>query len=214
MLGYMPEELPHNIGMFLDLLHPDDRIKAQGVVKKYLDSYGKEDYENTFRLKAKDGSWRWILGRGKALFDSDGTPLRFVGFNTDISLLIEAQEKLDNIAKHDALTHLPNRFLLSELLTRAMHGAKRNQNILALLFIDLDGFKSINDTYGHDVGDKVLITIADRMNKLIRVNDIASRLGGDEFVVVVSDLKTKDEIIPTFKAFFKRIFFYRHSQRK
>lgn len=203
MLGYMPEELPHNIGMFLDLLHPDDRIKAQGVVKKYLDSYGKEDYENTFRLKAKDGSWRWILGRGKALFDSDGTPLRFVGFNTDISLLIEAQEKPDNIAKHDVLTHLPNRFLLFDLLTRAMQGAKRNKTIIALLFIDLDGFKSINDTFGHDAGDKVLIAMANRMDKLIRGNDIASRLGGDEFVMVVTDLKTKDEIIPILERFLK-----------
>lgn len=205
MLGYNLGELPNNISIWLDLLHPDDKVKAQEVVKKYLASYGKEDYENTFRLKAKDGSWCWILGRGKALFDSEGTPLRFVGFTTDISPLIEAQEKLDNIAKHDALTHLPNRFLLSELLMRAMHGAKRNQNMLALLFIDLDGFKSINDTYGHDTGDKVLITIANRMNKLIRGNDIASRLGGDEFVIVLSDLQNKDEIIPILERFLKEL---------
>ena len=205
MLGYNPGELPNNINGWLDLLHPDDKIKAQEVVKKYIDSCGKEDYENTFRLKTKDGSWCWILCRGKAFFNSDGEPLRFVGFHTDISPLIEAQEKLDNIAKHDSLTHLPNRFLLYELLTRAMHGAKRNQNMLALLFIDLDGFKSINDTYGHDIGDKVLITTAKRMNKLIRGNDIASRLGGDEFVVVISDLKSEDEIIPILERFLKEL---------
>lgn len=203
MLGYNPGELLRDVSVWLDLLHPDDKIKAQEVVKQYLDSCGKEDYENTFRLKAKDGSWYWILARGKALFDLEGTPLRFIGFNTDISPLIKAQERLDKIAKHDVLTQLPNRFLLSELLIRAMHGAKRNQNMLALLFIDLDGFKSINDTYGHDAGDKVLITIANRINKLIRRNDIASRLGGDEFIIVVSDLKTKDEIIPILKRFLK-----------
>jgi diguanylate cyclase (GGDEF)-like protein/PAS domain S-box-containing protein len=203
MLGYNFGDLAHDINVWLDLLHPDDKAKAKAVVQEYLDSKGMEDYENTFRLKRKDGSWCWILSRGKALFDLDGTPLRFIGFHTDISLLIEVQEKLDNIAKHDALTRLPNRFLLFDLLTRAMQGAKRNKTIIALLFIDLDGFKSINDTFGHDAGDKVLIAMANRMDKLIRGNDIASRLGGDEFVMVVTDLKTKDEIIPILERFLK-----------
>lgn len=203
MLGYNFGDLAHDINDWLDLLHPDDKAKAKAVVQEYLDSKGMEDYENTFRLKRKDGSWCWILSRGKALFDLDGKPLRFIGFHTDISLLIEVQEKLDNIAKHDVLTHLPNRFLLFDLLTRAMQGAKRNKTIIALLFIDLDGFKSINDTFGHDAGDKVLIAMANRMDKLIRGNDIASRLGGDEFVMVVTDLKTKDEIIPILERFLK-----------
>ena len=110
---------------------------------------------------------------------------------------MEYQDKLNHTAKHDSLTHLPNRFLLSELLTHAMHSVKRKNKHLALLFIDLDGFKTINDTYGHDAGDAVLITIANRMNEIVRESDIVARLGGDEFVIVASELKNSSEVTGT-----------------
>ena len=196
MLGYDVGDLPQNIDAWFGLLHPDDKERASKIVNEYLNSKGKKSYESTFRLRAKDGSWRWILGRGKALFNTDGTALRFVGFNTDISQQIEYQDKLNHTAKHDSLTQLPNRFLLSELLTHAMHSVKRKRQRLALLFIDLDGFKAINDTYGHDAGDAVLITIANRMNEIVRESDIVARLGGDEFVIVASELKNSSEVIP------------------
>ncbi len=196
MLGYNVGDFPQKIDTWFGLLHPDDKEETLKIVKEYLDSKGKKSYESTFRLRTKDGSWRWILGRGKARFSADGTPLRFVGFFTDISQQMEYQDKLNHTAKHDSLTHLPNRFLLSELLTQAMHSVKRKNQYLALLFIDLDGFKAVNDTYGHDVGDVVLTTIADRMNHIVRDYDIVSRIGGDEFVIVVSELKNRSELIP------------------
>ena len=196
MLDYSVGDLPQNIDTWFGLLHPDDKERVSKIVKEYLDSKGKKSYESTFRLRAKDGSWRWILGRGKAQFDAEGTPLRFVGFNADISEQMEYQDKLKHTAKHDSLTHLPNRFLLSELLTHAMHGVKRKNQRLALIFIDLDGFKTVNDTYGHEAGDKVLITISERMNNIVRDSDIVSRIGGDEFVIVASELKNSSEVIP------------------
>lgn len=205
MLGYTPGELEQNIDMWFELLHPDDKDKALKVVQEYLDKKGEGTYENTFRLLAKDGSWRLILGRGKAQFATDGTPLRFVGFNTDISHQIEFQEKLEHTAKHDSLTNLPNRFLLSELLTLAMDKVKRNNEHLALLFIDIDGFKEINDTYGHDAGNKVLSTMASRMNEIVRGCDIVSRLGGDEFVIVASELKNSSEVIPMLKRLLREL---------
>lgn len=196
MLGYTQGDLSQSIESWFGLLHPEDRDMTTKTVQEYLYSKGEGSYEAHFRLRAKDGSWRWILGRGKALFNTDGTPLRFVGFNTDISHQMEYQNKLEHTAKHDSLTHLPNRFLLSELLTHAMHSVKRNNQHLALLFIDLDGFKEINDTYGHDAGDAVLSIVAQRMSDLIRGSDIVSRIGGDEFVIVVSELKNSREVIP------------------
>ncbi len=196
MLSYNVGDLPRKIDAWFGLLHPDDKEKTSQTIKDYLASKGEKNYEDTFRLRAKDGSWHWILGRGKALFSADGTPLRFVGFNTDISQQMEYQNKLDHTAKHDALTHLPNRFLLSELLAHAMHSVKRKQKHLAVLFIDLDGFKEVNDTYGHEAGDKVLTTLAQRMSDIVRESDIVSRLGGDEFIIVASELKNNREVIP------------------
>jgi diguanylate cyclase (GGDEF)-like protein/PAS domain S-box-containing protein len=196
MLGYEPGELPQNIKAWFGLLHPDDKEHAKKVVEEYLDTKGKGIYENHFRLRSKDGSWRHILSRGKAQFDENGNPVRFVGFNTDISHQLEYQQKLDYSAKHDPLTNLPNRFYLSELLTNAMYSVKRNKKSLALVFIDLDGFKDVNDTYGREAGDTVLSTISSRIINVVRRNDIVSRLGGDEFAIVVNDLNNGSEVIP------------------
>jgi len=196
MLGYDVGDLPQNVEAWFGLLHPDDKEKTTHAVQEYLENKGASSFQSTFRLLTKDGSWRWIMGRGKALFDEAGMPLRFVGFNTDVTQQVEYNARLDFTAKHDVLTNLPNRFLLSELLTQAMHGCIRNQNHLALLFIDLDGFKEINDLYGHKTGDTVLSNLAQRMSDTLRISDIVARLGGDEFVIVITDLKKEKELIP------------------
>jgi diguanylate cyclase (GGDEF)-like protein/PAS domain S-box-containing protein len=196
MLGYEPGELPDTIECWTDLLHPDDAEAAHEKVRVYLESRGEEIYENTFRMHTKSGEWRWIRGRGKALFAEDGTPLRFVGFNTDITEEVKHQEALEHSAKHDMLTHLPNRFLFNELIQKAMYRCARNHRLLALLYIDLDGFKEINDSYGHDVGDVILVTVAQRMQQLIRQEDVIARLGGDEFVIAISDLSASDDVLP------------------
>lgn len=195
MLGYKPGELKCDIAALIDLIHPDDKEAAKKVVKKYLQTKGKGVYENNFRLRSKDGSWCPVVGRGKAQFDENGAPIRFVGFNTDISHQLEYQQKLDHTSKHDLLTNLPNRFYLSELLTHAMFSVKRSHRSLALLFIDLDGFKEINDSYGRKAGDAVLSAVSARMSKIARNNDIVSRIGGDEFVVVLNNLSSTSEVI-------------------
>lgn len=196
MLGYEVGELPDSIECWKDLLHPDDYAQAMEVVGQYLDKKGEGVYENTFRMKTKSGEWRWISGRGKALFSEDDVPLRFVGFNTDVTDRVLHQQALDHSAKHDSLTVLPNRFLFNELIQKALSHATRSKTWLALLYFDLDGFKEINDTHGHEAGDLVLVQVAKRIKRLIRQEDISARLGGDEFAVAVTNLPKKEDVVP------------------
>lgn len=205
MLGYDVGEIDRTTKNLSGLIHPEDRGSATKAAMDYLDTKGEMPYENVFRLRMKDGSWKWILARGKAQFDKNGKPLRFIGFNTDITEQKEYQKKLDHVAKHDLLTQLPNRLLLLELLTHAMQNAKKYKKELALFYVDLDEFEKINDTYGHNVGDQVLSVISSRMKKLVRQSDIVSRIGGDEFIIVITNLNEKIEVIPLLQKFLQNI---------
>jgi diguanylate cyclase (GGDEF)-like protein/PAS domain S-box-containing protein len=199
MLGYDEGELPDTIDSWAAQLHPDDIELAYKNVHDYLAKKGESVYESIFRMRTKKGDYIWVRGRGKARFDESGMPLRFVGFNTDITKEMNHKDELEHIAKHDNLTHLPNRFLLNELLQNALHRADRHKDIVAILYIDIDGFKDVNDKYGHEAGDEVLKTLSSRMQNALRQEDIVSRLGGDEFIIVVTDLKDSEEIIPLLK---------------
>lgn len=204
MLGYSTDEFSQTFEAWVEKIHPEDLAKVHQDIDAHLS--GKTPvYENRHRLLCKDGSWKWFLARGKANFDEEGNTTHFVGFQTDISEEVLHQERLDHIAKHDVLTDLPNRFMLSELLETTMARTKRQQTQLAILYIDLDGFKEINDQYGHNIGDSVLIQVSHRMTGLIRSNDLISRLGGDEFTVVLADLEDKDEAIPMINRFIEHI---------
>lgn len=113
----------------------------------------------------------------------------------DVTEKISKEQELEYSAKHDSLTGLPNRFLFNELIQKAMYRCKRKEKLLALLFIDLDGFKTINDSFGHEAGDEVLKTIAGRLETIFRTEDVIARIGGDEFVVAVSELSSENEIL-------------------
>ncbi len=130
------------------------------------------------------------------MFNEDGTPLRFVGFITDTTKQVQHNEELEYTAKHDILTDLPNRFLFSESIQTLLNNANKNNTHLALLYIDLDGFKEINDKFGHRIGDSLLIKVAQKLKKILSKEDLVARLGGDEFVVALSNLDKKNNIIP------------------
>ncbi|MEO5343863.1 MAG: EAL domain-containing protein [Gammaproteobacteria bacterium SHHR-1] len=200
MLGYQPEDLPDTIEAWSSLIHPDDQEQAHQQVKDYLDARGQGVYESTFRMRTQDGQWRWITGRGKAVFAEDGTPLRFVGFNTDVTRQIRQQQELQEQkqllqyqANHDALTGLANRSLFSERLEQAIARARRGNLKLALLFIDLDHFKEVNDSLGHRTGDKVLSSVSQRLQQSIRAEDTLGRLGGDEFAILMEDITQEQD---------------------
>ena len=105
-----------------------------------------------------------------------------------------AQERIEFLALHDSLTELPNRLYLNEYLPRTLAQARRQCKGVAVLFIDLDGFKPVNDTYGHDAGDAVLRAVAGRLRDAVRRSDLAARLGGDEFLVVLTDIESPADV--------------------
>ena len=128
--------------------------------------------------------------------DPKGGSDRHVSLFSDITLIKEHEKQLEHIAHFDALTGLPNRVLLADRLHQAMSQAKRREQKLAVAFLDLDGFKAINDTYGHEAGDQLLIVVATRMKEILREGDTLSRIGGDEFVAVLVDFDNFEESLP------------------
>ncbi|TXT36311.1 MAG: PAS/PAC and GAF sensor-containing diguanylate cyclase/phosphodiesterase [Comamonadaceae bacterium] len=119
-----------------------------------------------------------------------------IGINSDITERKEYESRLEHIAHFDALTHLPNRVLLADRLHQAMAQAQRRGQHLAVVYLDLDGFKETNDHYGHDTGDQVLVTLTQRMKEALREGDTLARIGGDEFVVVLIDLEDTSACLP------------------
>ncbi|MGB7646051.1 MAG: EAL domain-containing protein [Pseudomonas fluorescens] len=148
--------------------------------------------------RRKDGSVFAELLTISAVRDAHGTPQHYVGLFSDITAIKEYQNQLEHLANFDALTHLPNRVLLADRLQQGMAQAKRRGQQLAVAYLDLDGFKTINDTHGHEAGDQVLITLAARMKQALREGDTLARLGGDEFVAVLIDLEDRSASLPVF----------------
>ncbi|MEY4138835.1 MAG: hypothetical protein RLZZ371_1017 [Pseudomonadota bacterium] len=131
-----------------------------------------------------------------AVRGADGSIEHYVALFSDITLVREHQSQLEHMAHFDALTHLPNRLLLSDRLLQGMAHADRRGNTLAVAYLDLDGFKAVNDRYGHEAGDQLLVAVADRMKQTLREGDTLARLGGDEFVAVMGDLTDVDASLP------------------
>jgi len=197
MLGYKEDELDNSYRTWVTHMHPDDRRKLFEEAKKAIQN--RTPLHCKHRIKHKDGRWICVLNRGKAFYNEDGKVIMISGFQTDITkeiLALEEVEKQKNIlhhqAHHDALTGLPNKILFMDRLEQAIKKAKRSFNKIAVLFIDLDNFKKINDSMGHDTGDEVLVQVATRLQNCIRKSDTLARLGGDEFIIIIDEIKDKD----------------------
>ncbi|KGF63677.1 sensor domain-containing diguanylate cyclase [Pseudomonas lutea] len=181
MLGYGPDELKHLT--FQDITHPDDLDGDLGMLHQL--SVGEIDsYQMEKRYLRKNGSPVWVnLSVTKKLSEA-GALEYFISIIQDI----QARKELEQEARHDALTGLHNRRALDSLLPIAQARADRSRLQLALMFIDLDGFKVINDSYGHDAGDDLLRTISARLQNCIRRTDSLVRLAGDEFIVILEGI--------------------------
>ena len=169
-------------------LHPED--KEHTLLSLRLHLAGRTpDWQEEHRLRRSDGSWVWVLGRGQVVKrDADGNPLRMIGTLIDIESQKANEEIIWQQANYDQLTHLPNRKLFHEILDQNIRKAQRSGQLLWVLFLDLDGFKEINDSLGHTAGDKLLVMVADRLQLTLRESDFVARLGGDEFVIILSDV--------------------------
>jgi diguanylate cyclase (GGDEF)-like protein/PAS domain S-box-containing protein len=188
MLGFAEDEIGNGLDEWEKRIHPDDRAETLATVQAYLD--GKTPvYQSEHRVKCKDGSWKWILDRGMVVSrNEDGKPLRMIGTHADISERKRAEEQIHNLAFYDTLTQLPNRRMLNDRMNQAMASSKRSGRYGALLFLDLDNFKPLNDRYGHAVGDLLLKEVARRISSCLREMDTVARFGGDEFVVMLTEL--------------------------
>ncbi len=172
------------------IIHPDDREDARRRIRQRLqDREAITEYE--YRIVSKTGAVRWILLHGARVV-IDGKPLG-VGSAFDITARRDAEDVIRQMAYHDPLTRLPNRRLLTERLQQALRGSEQRGGHGALLMLDLDRFKQINDTEGHDIGDLFLLDVAQRLRRCVRDEDTVARLGGDEYVVLLEDL-AHDEI--------------------
>lgn len=187
MLGYdRADQVPRQLTDWVERLHPEDREAARIRLDQFLE--GKiEVLRSEQRQMTKSGDWLWFDCIGKVVErDDDGRPLRLVGVRFDITKRKQAERTIEHMALHDALTKLPNRFYFVSELERACSAVMRDDTSLAVLFLDLDHFKDINDTFGHSVGDKLLIEVASRLQSCLRGGDLVARFGGDEFVMVVT----------------------------
>lgn len=193
IIGYTLKELePISIDTWKKHAHPDDVEESGALLEKHF--RGELNYyEYEARLKHKDGSWIWVLDRGKvSSWTDDGKPLLMSGTHQDITERKQTEERISHLANHDPLTDLPSLRLAEDRTNMAIQIAKRKKTLSALMFIDLDGFKTINDNYGHDAGDALLRQMAKRLLTTIRKNDTIARIGGDEFLAIVTELQTKN----------------------
>lgn len=190
ILGYRSEELVGK--QYLYDLHP---AEGKDVLVKIMNEIfeRQESFENLTNLVAtKEGSLLWFSMNGIPMIGEEGNLLGYRGSNTDISEQKFSEEKINGLAFFDQLTSLPNRTLLLDRLKQAVATGSRSGNYGALLFIDLDNFKTLNDTLGHDVGDMLLKLAAQRISGCVREGDTVSRFGGDEFVVILGGLSSDE----------------------
>ena len=136
-----------------------------------------------------DGRTNWTLASKLPLRDESGNVIGLVGITREINEMREAEVALQHLATHDTLTDLPNRFLMIDRLTHLLARAKRSGSAFALLYLDIDGFKDVNDTRGHEIGDLLLRAVAGRLSKSVRQSDTVARIGGDEFVIILETVR-------------------------
>lgn len=190
LVGYTKEEMLDLT--FQQITHPDDIALDVSNSQKLIDgTIHLNQIEK--RYIRKNGEIIWVQLTASILRDANGHPLYFITQVEDITERKLTEERIRHLAYHDSLTNLPNRRLLLDRLTIAFDFAKRHQLILALMFLDLDKFKIVNDSLGHDVGDELLKATATRLNTALRSVDTIARISGDEFVILLNGLQSSDE---------------------
>ena len=189
MLGFTEAAIGNHPLEWIDRIHRDDKNRV--ITELHAHKCAKTShFECEYRIKNAEESYRWMMCRGLAVRDEDDIAYRMVGSQTDITDQKKAEEKLVFDAVHDALTGLPNRTLFLDRLNHCIELSSRRKNFsFAVLYLDLNRFKIINDSLGHLLGDQLLLEIGSRIKDLIRIGDTLSRLGGDEFVILCEEIK-------------------------
>jgi diguanylate cyclase (GGDEF)-like protein/PAS domain S-box-containing protein len=182
ILGYKSDELQPTFKEWTDRIHPEDQIRFEVELNHHLS--GKNAvFRSEYRIRHQDDSYRWVLSQGMAVRDAQGCILRIAGSQTDLT---------HHVALFDQLTGLPSRALFLEQLRRAFSRTERqSEYLLAVLFLDCDRFKVVNDSLGHAIGDRLLQAVAQRLEDSLRPGDVVARLGGDEFAILLENLPSR-----------------------
>ncbi|MBC8782718.1 sensor domain-containing diguanylate cyclase [Pseudomonas fluorescens] len=186
LLGYRADELTGTL--ITDYMHPEDLARTRASIMRVMNGKPHVDFRN--RYIRKDGNAVHILW---AAFWSEEVGAR-IGVARDVTALTQAEEELRFLAHHDPLTALTNRSLFNAGLDSALQAAQRHNTTLALLFLDVNDFKGINDGHGHAVGDRLLCVIARRLERCVRESDLVARMGGDEFTVLLTDMQSQEAV--------------------
>jgi len=195
MLGFDEHEIGDDPLEWFERVHPDDRNQLTAALEAHIDGETPH-FEMEYRIRHKEGAYHWMLARGLAVRDGSGRAYRMAGSQTDITARKRAEAQLLHDAFHDALTGLANRALFLDRLHVALGSVRRKKNgQFAVLFLDLDRFKNVNDSLGHATGDRLLTAIARRLRTFLRPGDTLARLGGDEFAILVNDIVEPSDAI-------------------
>lgn len=193
MLGYDENENFDSPEDWFDKIHPNYRRQVRAELDAHLSGQTPR-FESEYQMLHVNGEYLWMLARGIALRDEKGQAIRVSGSQTDITLRKQNEHKLEHAAFHDALTGLPNRVLFLNRLEHMIAKVGRSRALVgAVLFLDLDRFKIINDSLGHMMGDSILIGVSQRLKSLLRPGDTLARLSGDEFVFLLEDIHSIEE---------------------
>lgn len=190
MLDLAAGEEPKTLGEWLRLLPESDRVAVRQSILSACQT--GEGFQRDCRVRSSAGSFRHWLLRGKPLKNAGSESCKFIGACTDVTERRVLEERLAHQAFHDPLTNLPNRTLFMDRLEQCLARAQRRQGCVAVLFVDLDNFKVINDSLGHGVGDAVLVGVAHRLQASLRAGDTACRFGGDEFTIILDQLNDRE----------------------
>jgi diguanylate cyclase (GGDEF)-like protein/PAS domain S-box-containing protein len=194
MLGYTPQEWQSE-KLWPKRLHPDDRERILAADERF-EAGGEDPFREEYRLLAKDGSVVWVREEAVLVRDEAGEPLYWQGVFYDLTERKVLEERLEHRALHDPLTDLPNRQLFIDRLGQALRRTRRRKKgRVAVLFMDLDGFKVVNDSLGHETGDRLLVAVSKRLKGCLRPEDTLARFGGDEFVVLLEDVEGPEEAV-------------------
>ncbi|MGP1716036.1 MAG: bifunctional diguanylate cyclase/phosphodiesterase [Methylophilus sp.] len=187
MLGFLPNEFDHQPASWHKRIHENDYPAAMAMLQQVL-SGERDHYAMEYRMACKDGSWKWVFDRGMVFKrDEQGASIRLLGTLADITKIKQSEEVIWQYANVDTLTGLPNRRMFFDRLDQQLRMVKQNNHKLAIIFLDLDRFKEVNDSQGHDQGDRLLLQAGHRLIQCIDENGLVARLGGDEFVLMLSD---------------------------
>jgi diguanylate cyclase (GGDEF)-like protein/PAS domain S-box-containing protein len=189
--GFEPNAFVPTFENLVEIVHPDDRSLLKAAIDDAIG--GMRPYDLEHRVVRPSGEVRWVHRRAEVVRGEGDEPLRMIGTVHDITERRALEEQLEHQAFHDSLTDLPNRHLLMDRLGKALRRTRRRGHQAAILFMDLDDFKAINDSLGHELGDLLLVVVAQRLRRRLRLEEMLARFGGDEFVVLIEDVASPQD---------------------